>query len=313
MVKSPRLLFIGTSLLLLAGIHCAQAGEIMIVSPSAYKDIEGEGETIENCCGPFRFQQVFPAEDFAALGNKPHWLVDITFRPDQSLTSPRTVLFPDNQIRLATMPVGPPNLSLHFDDNLGSNFMQFYRGSWTLVTDIDGPGPGPREFYDTDFPAGVTPYLYDPSQGNLLLDGIGWQGVSPSHRGDQVPSIQTALFASSPFAPQGVRSAAIVNQFTFIPATPGDANNDNRVDRADVALVAQNLGLSGGASWSNGDFDGNRQVDLIDLRMLQSRLDYPPIAPSASAIPEPSTALVVFVGILALAARCRMTHVRLRR
>ena len=29
------------------------------------------------------------------------------------------------------MPVGPPNLSLSFDDNLGPDVMQFYRGPLT--------------------------------------------------------------------------------------------------------------------------------------------------------------------------------------
>jgi hypothetical protein len=207
---------IGTALLLLPGVRCTQAAEIKIVSPGAYEDIEGEGSVGENCCTPFRYQQVFPSADFAALGNQPHWLVGFTFRPDQSLTSPRTVLYPDNEVRLATMPVGPPNLSLRFDDNLGSDFMHFYRGPVILVTNLDGPGPGPREFYNAEFPAGVTPYLYDPSQGNLLLDVIGRQGASPSHRADQVPGIQTTL-ADSPFATHGDRIPAAIFQFTFVP------------------------------------------------------------------------------------------------
>ena len=75
---------IGTSLLLLSGIRCAQAGEIKIVSPSAYEDVEGRGRIDPNCCGPYRFQQVFPAADFAELGNKPHWIVAFTARPDRS-------------------------------------------------------------------------------------------------------------------------------------------------------------------------------------------------------------------------------------
>jgi hypothetical protein len=219
MVKLLRLFAIGCTFLPLAGMHRTGAQEIKIVSPSAYEDLEGEGVVdFDGAFAPFRFQQVFPAADFAALGNKPHWLVGFTFRPDQSLTSPRTVLFPDNQFRFATMPVGPPNLSLRFDDNLGSDFKHFYRGRRTLVADASGPGPGPREFYVADFPAGVTPYLYDPSQGNLLLDAIGWQGVlSPSHRGDIVPGIQTSLYAPSPFATHGNLQPAFVNQFTFVP------------------------------------------------------------------------------------------------
>ena len=208
---------IGTSLLLLAGIRCAQAAEIKIVSPGAYEDMEGEGGGGGESSSPFRYQQVFPAADFAALGNKPHWLVGHTTRPDQSVTSPRTAHWPDNEIRLSTTQRGPGNLSLRFDDNLGADVMQFYRGPRTVVADIDGPGPGPREFYHVDTPAGVTPYLYDPSQGNLLFDVISWQGESPSARSDQVPGIRTSLYAESPSATEGNRGAAVIFQFTFIP------------------------------------------------------------------------------------------------
>ena len=218
MVKRQRLFLIGTSLLLLVGARSTQAAEIKIVSPGAYEDIEGAGATGEDCCDPYRYQQVFPAADFAALGNQPHFLVSHTARPDESLTSPRTVHFPDIEIRLSTMPVGPPNLSLVFDDNLGSDVMQYYRGPLNWVADAQGPGPGPREFYNAEFPAGVTPFLYDPSQGNLLLDVITWQGESPSSRGDKVPGIQTALYAFNPLvATQGIRGAASIFQFTFVP------------------------------------------------------------------------------------------------
>ena len=208
---------IGTALLLLSGIRCAQAQEIKIVSPGAYEDIEGAGSVGEGCCDPYRFQQVFPAADFAALGNQPHFLVSHTARPDQSVTSPSTEHFPDIEIRLSTMPVGPPNLSLDFDDNLGSDVMQYYRGPLNWVTVDAGPRPGPREFYHAEFPAGVTPFLYDPSQGNLLLDVITWQGESPSSRSDKVPGIQTSLYAFNPPGTQGTRDAASIFQFTFVP------------------------------------------------------------------------------------------------
>ena len=207
---------IGTSLLLLAGIHSSQAAEIKIVSPSAYKDREGEGALGEDCCPPYHAQVVFPAEDFAALGNKPHWLVYMTLRPDQSVTSPRTVHWPEFEARLTTMPVGPANLSLRFDDNLGLNFKLWYRGPMTAVWDFNGSGPGPREFYAWDYTAGVTPYLYDPRQGNLLLDTIARQGNSPSHRRDQIPSMLTAL-AASPFDTYGSRGGTAIFQFTFVP------------------------------------------------------------------------------------------------
>src|SRR5688572_24708800 len=105
MFKLLRLLAIGCTFLPLSGMHRTGAAEIKIVSPSDYEFTEGEiVNEFDGAFAPFRFQQVFPAADFAAaLGNKPHWLVDFPFRPDQSLTSPRTVRFPDQQFRFATM------------------------------------------------------------------------------------------------------------------------------------------------------------------------------------------------------------------
>lgn len=207
---------IGTSILLLAGVPCSQAAQIKIVSPSSYKDREGEGCFCSDSEPPYRYQQVFPAADFAALGNKPHWIVGFGPRADQSVTSPRTAYLPDNYVRLSTTQRGPGNRSPVFDENFGSDVMQFYSGPLTMVADVAGPGPGPKEFYRPDFTAGVTPFLYDPSQGNLLLDFIAWQGESPKVLADQIPSLQTPV-VEDPLATEGVRGLSAIFQFTFVP------------------------------------------------------------------------------------------------
>ncbi|MEX2141783.1 MAG: PEP-CTERM sorting domain-containing protein [Pirellulales bacterium] len=276
MIKLLRLLAIGTSFLPLAGIRSTQAAEIKIVSPSAYEHIEGAGSA-EGCCSPFRYQQVFPAADFAALGNKPHWLVDSHSRPDQSLTGPLTVHYPDNEYRLATTQRGPDNLSLRFDDNLGSDFKHWYRGPVTAVADVAGPGPGPREFYHGDRPAGVTPYLYDPSQGNLVLDVIGWQGVSPSPSVDKVPGIQTGLYASSPFATQGFRSDAGIYQFTFVPVleTPvGTWNVDAGGNWSLSANWASGVPNGTGAQAVLGSVITSPHTVTVDAPIAVGRLDF---------------------------------------
>jgi hypothetical protein len=296
MVKSPRLLLIGTSLLLLSGIRCAQAGEIKIVSPSAYKDREGEGSVPPNCCGPFRVQQVFPAEDFAALGNQPHWLVDFTFRPDQSLTSPRNAYYPDHELRLATTPVGPDTLSLRFDDNLGSDFKHFHRGSLIMASDVNASGPGPREFYDPYYSTGlVTPYLYDPSQGNLVLDVIARQGISPSPLGDVVPGILSTL-VGSPNATSGSRLEANVYQFTFIPVTPGDYNRDATVDAADYVVLRKALGTT----YTQADYDAWR---TNFGQTIGSGAALPSAEPLPIAVPEPVAWVMLLTGMLATFSR----------
>jgi hypothetical protein len=312
MVKQMRRFLIGTSLLLLAGMRGAQAVEIRIVSPGAYEDIEGEGSG-SGCCAPDRYQQVFPAADFAALGNQPHWIVGFTWRPDQSVTSPRTVQYPDNEVRLSTTERGPNNLGLRFDDNLGEDVTQFYRGPVIAVADAQGPGPGPREFYHTDFPAGVTPFLYDPSQGNLLFDLITWQGNSPASVPDQIPGIRTALHSENPLGTQGGRGAAAIFQFTLVPVTLGDYNLNGAVDAADFVVWRRGLGTT----YTQAEYDAWRANfgQTIGSGGALPSADPLPIASAERlpAVPEPSTALAALVGSLALATRCRRTHVRQRR
>jgi hypothetical protein len=70
---------------------------------------------------------------------------------------------------------------------------------------------------------------------------------------------------------------------------PGDANEDRRVDRADVAIVAANLGRASGATWNQGDFDGNGRVSLTDLAIVQQQLGVS--APSPMAVTMPRVAV----------------------
>ncbi|MFN0128153.1 MAG: DUF642 domain-containing protein [Verrucomicrobiales bacterium] len=156
---------------------------------------------------------MFLAADFAALGNQPHGIVGFGPRADESVTSLHTAHLPDNEVRLSTTGRKPSELSLSFDANHGSDVMEFYRGPLTMVAD----GAGPDEFYQPDFSAGVTPFLYDPSQGNLLFDFIAWQGESPKILVDQIPGMQMSV-AQAPSEPQGGRGPAAIFQFTFIPA-----------------------------------------------------------------------------------------------
>lgn len=85
-----------------------------------------------------------------------------------------------------------------------------------------------------------------------------------------------------------------------VSGMPGDIDLSGTVDRRDAALFSQNLGLEAGADWFAGDFDGDGATTLLDLAILQSRLD-PIAAPVAgdriAAVPEPSAALLVASGL----------------
>lgn len=85
--------------------------------------------------------------------------------------------------------------------------------------------------------------------------------------------------------------------------TPGDANGDGHVDRADVAVIAANLGISENAERSDGDVDSDGRVSLADIAIVQQhiRIDMPaPAAVVASAVSSRRTTLAS-----AVAARFR--------
>jgi hypothetical protein len=91
---------------------------------------------------------------------------------------------------------------------------------------------------------------------------------------------------------------------------PGDYNRDGTVDAADYVMWRHGLGTT----YTQGDYDVWRANfgQTIGSGGALPSADPLPIASADSlpAVPEPSTPLVVFVGSLALAARCRPTHVR---
>jgi hypothetical protein len=188
---------------------------------------------------------------------------------------------------------------LSFDDNLGLDVMQFYRGPQNAVADA-ASDPGPREFYNTEFPAGVTPFLYDPSQGNLLFESIARQGVSPAGPQDKVPGIQTGLVASSPFATQGDQSAASIFQFTFLPVTPGDYNRDGTVDAADYVVWRNGLG----ATYTQTDYDVWR---ANFGQTIGSGAALPSAESLSIAVPEPATLPLLIMAMVVHYARRRST------
>ncbi|MCC6682008.1 MAG: hypothetical protein IT445_13995 [Phycisphaeraceae bacterium] len=51
---------------------------------------------------------------------------------------------------------------------------------------------------------------------------------------------------------------------------PGDANEDNKIDLADLQILGDNW-LASNASWNQGDFTGDGLVDLADLQILGDR------------------------------------------
>ena len=86
----------------------------------------------------------------------------------------------------------------------------------------------------------------------------------------------------------------------------GDANNDGKVDGSDVTILAGNwqAGVDGTivADWAMGDFNADGKVDGSDVTILAGNWQAG-VTAAATAVPEPSTLVLLLGGLLFLVRR----------
>ena len=124
-------------------------------------DISSAGRPIET----MRYQQLYDASQFSAFGPA-GFITQIIFRPDVSFGFAFDSTLPDMQINLSTTSVPDDGLSFLFASNIGADETVVFSGPLPLSSDFSGGVP-------KDFNIVInltTPFFYDPSMGNLLLD-----------------------------------------------------------------------------------------------------------------------------------------------
>ena len=142
------------------------------------------------------------------------------FRGDQTQTQAVNWSSPDEEIWISTTNKTSATLSTVFADNHGPDKTLVHDGSYTYPILGSGPPQGPRDFAD-----GMrfqSPFYYDPSQGNLLIEQI--------HRGGTLPNLSPAIdVRSTPgftllggdFNPNGTTGTLFTGlpamQFEFVP------------------------------------------------------------------------------------------------
>lgn len=203
--------------LIQSGENQAIGEPITIVSPSAYADVEGDGGFTDSEPDG-HYQQVLPASDFASLPAGYRKITQIAVRPDGDLDSPLTISFTNVLTRMSTTTVSPGSLSMTFAENIGVDDTVVFNGPLTGETANTGPPGGPKDF-DEVVPL-QTPFVYDPSAGNLLIDTI-YHGMSSPQSFDGVsnPGPETHyLTTGNPDSPTADGElGGFVWQFTFVP------------------------------------------------------------------------------------------------
>lgn len=240
-----------------------EAANLVIVVPNALTSSEGNinnGFPFNLSPGTsIRYQQVYAASDFSGL-QEPMLIKEIRFRPDAITGGPFNVTLHDIQINLSTTHRTPSSLSTVFADNVGpDDTVVVPRGPLTLSSLFTGPSGGPKAF-DVVVTL-TTPFLYDPSQGNLLLEvrnfvgGITRQFDAHFTSAD---SVARMWIFNSLGSPTGFTdSVGLVTAFEFEPA-----NHQPSAFCRDITIPA---GDECQATISPADVDaGSTDADPVD-------------------------------------------------
>jgi hypothetical protein len=143
-----------------------------IVATHAQESMEGNGSNSlpwapdVRIFSPARTQQVYASSEFKSWDG-PQYINQIAFRQD-ILGFPFKATLPDARIVLSTTSRPVDGLSTTFADNVGQDESVVYQGELPIFSMVDTTGGLPRAL---DIAVNLqTPFLYDPSRGNLLVD-----------------------------------------------------------------------------------------------------------------------------------------------
>ena len=221
---------LGSGLAVLAlGLISLPAAAQLIVSPSVAANREGNSNNgFPFSGGANRYQQIYAASEFSTLTG-PTRITQIAFRPNFDST-PFITNFASIQFDLSTSQSPANQLKSSFSDNVGADDTIVRSGALTLSSAVTGPAGGPKDF---DIVVNLTtPFLYNPANGNLLLDIRKFSAENTNQvfdaedgSGQSSRNVSTDVNGNFPTIPGG--SIALVTQFTFQPAgsvpEPGSA------------------------------------------------------------------------------------------
>jgi MYXO-CTERM domain-containing protein len=301
---------------LLGFIAAARAQEVTLVAPPGFED--REGNAVANPTGPgsvdggpdgIRLQMLYLAEYFSPAGPGPFVITGWAGRPDVSVDEPVSAEY-EYTVNLTTTEVD--SLTSSFVGNYGSSGIATTVFSGMVQEETDGvPRSGglPHDFdYVIEF---ETPYVYDPSEGNLLFEQISPTNYTtrPIWRDFHEFGSGPNLFAfndnpASLFA-QFTGQVNQIAQFTFVPEPMfGDVNGDGQVNGLDVDPFVEVL-LSGPYQ-TEADMNEDQVVNGLDVDPFVAAV----VGGGVAAVPEPSALLLALAALGILGAwrrkRCQI-------
>jgi hypothetical protein len=211
--------------LALLGVAAATALAQQVVAPNSLATVAGDvDDAFPFFSSGIRYQQVYDHTQFSTLAG-PMLLTQIAFRPFGGNTGPFSTTIPNIQIDFSTTAASSTSLSSTFASNVGANDLTVYSGSLTLSSAQTFLPDGTTDF-DVVIPF-KTPFLYDPTKGNLLMDVRDPEGPAlPGFALDATSSATNGVARvfsdeGSPDSATGtvdngsINDAGLVTRFTF--------------------------------------------------------------------------------------------------
>jgi hypothetical protein len=248
-LKIKRLSMKYAVLLALASIGLASAASAgTVVVPGQYANTEAPSDGLVILRGANHHEQFqFKA---ASFGSAPMTISAASFRYDAQVSD---FYFPtmdfnfgsDFLVQIGTATNSMANRSTTFAANLGADTETVLSGAQTITMAVDGHAGQTKGFGITfNF---LTPFNYDPSKGDLVLDmylpDVGLY-ADMDYVPDYVPAASQlgVVYAGDHSATGGVYSGGPVTQFTFAPLVAGGVP-----EPASWALMIAGLGGVGAA------------------------------------------------------------------
>jgi hypothetical protein len=155
------------SLAIVAAMGASAAGEVIkAVSPSSARNVDGDQNGTPPAGAPGRVQFLYLASDFAQLPATHRQIAAFNYRADVAQNQSINWTYPDVEVWMST--TNRTTLLNVFANNHGPNKTKVHDGSLTFPILTTGPAGGPKDI--ADGPPLDTPFFYDPSQGNLLVE-----------------------------------------------------------------------------------------------------------------------------------------------